>query len=304
MFLSQNSLFTKKLIILVSIIIAIYSHPSVAQNRYGASADLHSRMNVVEGTLQNTAGKVGKLEGDVQSIKQHIGYTKRSNNNAAVATTKVKGISHLVVAGETLSSISRRYKVGVDRLVAENQITNPNTLHPGQEIFIPGQKGSPAIPKAIPVSDPPSTRSAMTHTVRVGDTLSSIARKFGVSTTSIAIANRLLDPNAIRIGQKLDIPDSTTPTTPLVAKTETHSTPPKPSSPPRPQSTQGGEMVAPDGYGFYQIEPGDTLHSIAISFGTNPNELRILNDFPPNSNSLRIGDYLLVPVPDDTLFES
>ena len=63
-------------------------------------------------------------------------------------------------------------------------------------------------------------------------------------------------------------------------------------------------MVAPDGYGFYQIEPGDTLHSIAISFGTNPNELRILNDFPPNSNSLRIGDYLLVPVPDDTLFES
>ena len=63
-------------------------------------------------------------------------------------------------------------------------------------------------------------------------------------------------------------------------------------------------MVAPDGYGFYQIEPGDTLHSIAISFGTNPNELRILNDFPPNNNSLRIGDYLLVPVPDDTLFES
>lgn len=304
MFLSQNPIFAKKLIALISIILACGLSPLDAQNRYGAKPEIGSRMNTVENTLERTTGRVGKLEGEVQTIKQHLGYPKATSisKNSSTAKGKAKGTSHRVVAGETLSSISRRYQVGVDRLVAENHITNPNTLHPGQEIFIPGQKGSPAIPKAIPVTEPGKKKTLKTHTVQVGDTLSSIARKFGLTTTSIAIANRLLDPNAIRIGQKLNIPDPTTPAPRAVADQQAPA--PKPTSPPRPQSTEGGEMVAPDGYGFYQVEPGDTLHSIAISFGTNPKQLRILNDFPPDNNSLRIGDYLLVPVPDDSLFES
>ncbi|MCP4846574.1 MAG: LysM peptidoglycan-binding domain-containing protein [Verrucomicrobiaceae bacterium] len=266
-----------------------------------------NRISAVEGKLQTTSKRVGNLEGEVQSLKSNLGYPKSSDKlSSPENSNKDNGTTHRVSTGETLSSISRRYQVGVDRLVAENHITNPNTLHPGQEIFIPGHKGTPAAPKAIAVNEPEEKGPVKTHTVRVGDTLSSISRKFGVTSTSIAIANRLLDPNAIRIGQRLEIPVGSPPQSiasqqpPLPKPAST----PKPASPPRPEPTEGGEMIAPEGYGFYQIEPGDTLHSIAISFGTNPNQLRILNDFSPTSNSLRIGDYLLVPVPDESLYES
>ena len=64
------------------------------------------------------------------------------------------------------------------------------------------------------------------------------------------------------------------------------------------------EIVAPEGHGFYQVVDGDTLQSIAISFGTNADELKRLNKLSDDKNSLHIGDYVLVPVPDDSLYES
>ena len=307
MFLFQNPTFTKISISAISTSLVLNLAQLDAQNRYGANPDLNNRVTAVEGKLDTTSKRVGNLEGEVQSLKSHLGYPKSSHNRPALTNnSRNNGTRHRVAAGETLSSISRRYQVGVDRLVAENHITNPNTLHPGQEIFIPGHKGTPAAPKAIPVDEPGQNGPVKTHTVRVGDTLSSISRKFGVTSTSIAIANRLLDPNAIRIGQQLEIPVESS-LQPIARQQPPGSKPasrPTATSPPRPEPTEDEELVAPEGYGFYQIEPGDTLHSIAISFGTNPNQLRILNDFSPKNNSLRIGDYLLVPVPDESLYES
>ncbi len=314
MFLTRNPTFAKKLITLIAISPVLNLQLLNAQNRYGANPDLSNRITAVEGKVNTTSKRVGNLESEVQTLKHTLGYPKGSDKRSPAPgnSSEDNGIRHRVSAGETLSSISRRYQVGVDRLVAGNHITNPNTLHPGQEIFIPGHKGPPAAPKAIPVNEPGKTVPVKTHIVRVGDTLSSISRKFGVTSTSIAIANRLLDPNAIRIGQQLEIPVGSStqsiaklqPTPPKTTSPPKTASPPRPSSPPRPEPTESGDMIAPEGYGFYQIEPGDTLHSIAISFGTNPDQLRILNDFPPNNNSLRIGDYLLVPVPDESLYES
>ena len=49
-------------------------------------------------------------------------------------------------------------------------------------------------------------RRAITYTVRSGDTLSGLARRFDVSTDAIVKANRLTDPNHLTVGQKLTIP--------------------------------------------------------------------------------------------------
>lgn len=51
-------------------------------------------------------------------------------------------------------------------------------------------------------------QSGSTYTVKSGDTLSSLAAKFGVSVSSIANANKIQNINFISIGQKLDIPAS------------------------------------------------------------------------------------------------
>ncbi|WP_434345363.1 transglycosylase SLT domain-containing protein [Myxococcus virescens] len=47
-----------------------------------------------------------------------------------------------------------------------------------------------------------------THSVRSGDTLNALARKYNTSVSALAQANNITDPNKIRAGQKLTIPDT------------------------------------------------------------------------------------------------
>lgn len=54
---------------------------------------------------------------------------------------------------------------------------------------------------ALPVSG-----SASTHVLRRGQTLSEVARQFGVSVRDIAVVNRIFDPNRVRAGTHLIIP--------------------------------------------------------------------------------------------------
>ena len=134
--------------------------------------------------------------------------------------------------------------------------------------------------------------------------MSKIAREYGITATAIASANALSNPNAISIGQRLQIPAPGSTGRSSYAGTPSPS--PAPPSAPEPQPKEqprGDEVVAPEGYGFYQVEPKDTLHSIAISFGTNSAELRKLNELGKES-TIRVGDFLLVPVPDDSYYES
>ena len=173
----------------------------------------------------------------------------------------------------------------------------------GQEVFIPGRKGDAARDRGQGRSQEkagnatPPASGGTTHVVVPGDTLYSIGRRFGVSADAIVEANSMRNPNALRVGQRLTIPGSGG-----GYSAPSSSTPPPPApEPPRGGSGDVEEVVAPEGYGFYQVEPGDTLHSIAVSFGTNDAELRRLNDM--RSSSLQVGDFLLVPVPDDSLYE-
>ena len=133
-----------------------------------------------------------------------------------------------------------------------------------------------------------------------GETLSSIARRYGVTSTAIARANALSNPNALSVGQKLKIPGASS--SGYAGPVAAPPTPPVPTPAPTPKPGREDEIIAPEGHGFYQVEKGDTLHSIAVSFGTNTTELRRLNEI--KGDSLHVGDYLLVPVPDESLYES
>ena len=288
------------------------------QNRYGgAERDLGYEVYTLKRDLEATNKRVSSLENDMQTTgsssggrNQHVSYDRGNQTPPApVSSRSTDGTYHRVQGGETLSSISRQWGVGVDRLIAENRITNPNALRIGQEVYIPGRKGSTAAntpPAPAPAPQSPANKPTATggydHVVRPGDTLSSIARRHGITASAIASANRLIDPNAISIGQKLHIPNGSKPSSGM-ASTPPPAPAPSPAPAPAPAPTpRGNEVVAPDGYGFYQVEPGDTLHSIAISFGTNTKELRQLNEL--GGDTLHVGDFLLVPVPDESLYES
>src|SRR5512139_801279 len=111
---------------------------------------------------------------------------------------------HTVKFGDNLNSISRLYGVSVQALMAANHIYNPNLIYAGQTL---------CIPDSTPV--PPRPPCGTYYTIRWGDTLSSIAARYGTTLWAIMSANNILNANYIYAGMILYIPcGSTKPPTP------------------------------------------------------------------------------------------
>jgi LysM repeat protein len=117
--------------------------------------------------------------------------------------------THVVQEGETLSEIARTYGVTVDAIVQANDLGDADAIiREGQVLFIP------VLPTPVPAeegtevaaSTPSSTVGRKVHVVQEGETLSEIARMYGVTADALAQANGLDNPNAIRVGQALVIP--------------------------------------------------------------------------------------------------
>jgi len=112
---------------------------------------------------------------------------------------------YTVQPGDNLFRISLRFNVQLGALAAQNNILNPNLIFVGQQLVIPGT-GTPPPPAATPdPSPPPADGDTVIYTVRRGDTLASIARRFGTTFTAIAARNNIANPNLIFAGQQLVI---------------------------------------------------------------------------------------------------
>ena len=116
-------------------------------------------------------------------------------------------VVHVVRRGETLYSIARRYGTTVGAIMRANNLRS-YTIYVGQRLTIPVSRSSRSSG-----SDRLNPLNPLTYVVQPGDTLYSIARRFGTTVWAIARANGIANPNSIRRGQRLIIPGrSTTPT--------------------------------------------------------------------------------------------
>jgi LysM repeat protein len=96
---------------------------------------------------------------------------------------------HVVQKNETLGGIAQRYGVSVSALQAFNAISNPNLLYVGKKLKIPS-----------------GTVREVEYTVKKGESLGLIAKRFSVSANDLALINKISRPDLIRVGQKLTIP--------------------------------------------------------------------------------------------------
>ena len=109
---------------------------------------------------------------------------------------------HIVRYGETLFSIGRWYGVSPWAIANANGLINPNHIWAGQRLVIPGWGCSGW-------HQPCYGWNCGYHggyVVRYGDTLSTIAWRFGVDMWSLAQANGIYNLNYIYAGQYLVIP--------------------------------------------------------------------------------------------------
>ena len=98
---------------------------------------------------------------------------------------------YTVKSGDTLSKIARKFGTTVDKLVALNGIANPNRIAAGTTICVKAKGSQPG---------------GRYYTVRTGDTLYSIARKFGWTAAYLAQVNTIPNPDEIYAGRVLWIP--------------------------------------------------------------------------------------------------
>jgi len=114
----------------------------------------------------------------------------------------------------------------------------------------------------------PTVVAATTYIVRPGDTLSAIAARHGTTVAALAEANHITDPNLIRIGQLLTIPDTAA-------------------------GLPGYTAGTPD-VEQYTVQPGDGLAAVARRFGMDPTALARANGIGVHT-PLRRGGVLQVP---------
>lgn len=109
--------------------------------------------------------------------------------------------------------------------------------------------------------------SAGTYTLRWGDTLGGVAKRFGVSTGALAAANGIRDPDRVRAGQVLRIPDAT------------------------------GGLAAVSRGRFHRVSRGETLGAIARRYGTTVARIAQLNGLR-DPNRIREGQALRLAEPE------
>jgi LysM repeat protein len=174
------------------------------------------------------------------------------------------GFYYTVRPGDNLTRIANRYGTTVRAIMYANGLQS-SVIYVGQVLYIPAGHGGH--------SGGGGNGCAQTYIVQRGDTLSGIARWFGVSTQQLAAVNNIYNPSHIYVGQRLCIPSG-----------GGHPYPP-PQPPPPPPAGSCGQ--------YYTVQRGNTLSGIARWCGTTAHNLMYLNGIS-NPNYIYVGQVLRI----------
>jgi LysM repeat protein len=255
--------------------------------------------------------------------------------------------THRVQPGETLSAIAQRYGLVLEDLMALNQIEDPNAVYAGQLLAVgaavdagagaetdaqpteppaetatataadpateTGGDATAAQPRAEPTADPP-VESTVTpvalpdaHIVQPGETLTGIARRYGLPAATLKALNNLGDADYIVVGQKLilsvaEVQEQAAPT-PAPTETVTETATAAPAETATETATEAAPELAPTSTATlaplpatHTVQPGETLTGIARRYGLSAAGLQALNGIE-DQNSIFVGQVLALAAP-------
>ena len=158
-----------------------------------------------------------------------------------------------VKPGDTLSEIAARYQVSLRALMRVNGLSNSNLVVAGTTLQLPGTGSSSSS----------AYSGSGRHTVRSGETLSTIAARYKVRQRDLVALNNLPNANDLYIGQSLKLPS-------------------------------GAGSGITSSASRHTVASGETLSTIAARYKVRQQDLVALNGLP-NANNLYIGQSLKLP---------
>ena len=191
-------------------------------------------------TTVDTLKQINNLTSNLLSVGQIL---KLPIEQVTPPTTASE--NYVVKSGDNLYKIANLFNTTVDELKKLNNLTS-DILSVGQILKVP-ESGAQEI------------TSTINYTVKSGDNLYAIARRYNTTVSEIKKVNNLTSNN-LSIGQVLKIPT----VTPSQENAET-----------------------------YIVQSGDSLYSIARKFNTTVSEIKKLNNL--SSNLLSLGQVLVLP---------
>ncbi len=117
-----------------------------------------------------------------------------------VRGTRARGGAHVVRRGDTLSAIARRNRMDVRTLAALNNMSVNDTIRAGQRLVVSKSGSNASAPRGSG-----SGGGGSSYTVRSGDSLWSIAQRFGITVSQIVAWNGISTRSTIKPGQKLTV---------------------------------------------------------------------------------------------------
>lgn len=167
--------------------------------------NVHSNWETWEGVQYTSRGIVPGINGYVDKNKftSNI-FLKKCTNCPEVESPNsepnTETIYYTVKRGDTLTSIASYYGTTVEEIAEINNITNPNLIYQGQILKI--------LTNSNIQGSQTNEMGHTVYTVRRGDNLWNISKRYGVTIQSIVDVNQIRNPNLIYPGQKLRIPTS------------------------------------------------------------------------------------------------
>lgn len=172
---------------------------AVIANRFKTTPEAIVQLNGLTDPNTLALGQVLKIPGTAPS-------TGGGASTGGTGTTGTSGATstYVVQAGDTLGKIAIRYGTTVAELLRLNQLSNPNVIAIGQKLIVPA--GSGAGSGTGGTTKPATGSQGRTYIVQKGDTLLSIARRYGLTVKQLQSANNISNPDRIYPGQTLTIP--------------------------------------------------------------------------------------------------
>lgn len=206
---------------------------------------------VTSNIWQSYAGFQYSDRGEIPGIYGNVDLDRFTSSvflngaNEVTPTKSPDAIRYTVKRGDTLWGIAKKFGVTVSAVVNANNIRNPNLIYVGEVFIIPHMTSAESFGYTL-------------YTVRRGDTLWGISRKFATSINSIVALNGIKNPNLIYAGEVFKIP-----------------------------SARSEQAV------IYTVKRGDTLWGISRKFGTTVENLVKLNSVK-NPNLIYVGEKLII----------